>query len=558
MLCLRSSVVLVAVVVALSCGGSPQPAPGALSSRWSSPSILSHVPAESPYVFATLEPINEALRRRLMDSVDQQIAKARELLDRQGDERPRKPLHRAIGAMLDELRGRDWIERLGLDPRGRFALYGLSLWPAMRMEIANPAKLRAAIQRIFAAAEVKPEERTLDGRAYWVFGDKDFTAVTAVTDREWVAAVAPTAVLDAALPLVLGTKLPAHPLAATSTVPELLGRHRFLGFLVGYIDAHNIVNVLTGPEPGPLDIPIRAATGQVAPTCRADLDRLAAAIPRLVVGYHRLDDAGFDSSFVVELPPSTIGGMRKLRTAVPEVTARPTAHPHPTMAFGAALDLGEAISWATGVTRGIHDQPFTCPWFTGINDASNEIGDKLATPLPPAWRGMRGISVALDDATLSPPSITGHVVVAGERVADLVGSLAGSIPAIAGIPLAHDGRPIALPAQQLNLPARSAHLALTTDRLVIAAGDGSERRVAEHLASPAPKASPLMTMSFDIPRLQRLLAAFGQAAAAQSFGPIREIGTTIDVDDLGVRFDLWGTWPAAAQIAAPPAAPPHP
>ncbi|HMG25116.1 MAG TPA: hypothetical protein VK607_27450, partial [Kofleriaceae bacterium] len=146
-----------------------------------------------------------------------------------------------------------------------------------------------------------------------------------------------------------------------------------------------------------------------------------------------------------------------------------------------------------------------------------------------------------------------HVILAGDRVADLVTSLAGSVPAIAGIPLVGDGRAVALPTQQLRLPAQSAHLALTTDRLVIAAGAGSERRATEHLASRAPKASPLLTMAFDMPRLNQLLIALGQPQPG-GFGTLRDVGMRLDIGDRGLSFDVWGTWGTAppAQLAAPP------
>lgn len=71
---LRLSVVAV-VVVAWSCGGGGGGSgggsrSGTLSSRWAAPSILSHVPADSPYLVAMLEPVNESLRQRMMQGLD--------------------------------------------------------------------------------------------------------------------------------------------------------------------------------------------------------------------------------------------------------------------------------------------------------------------------------------------------------------------------------------------------------------------------------------------------------------------------------------------------------
>jgi hypothetical protein len=544
----------------MSCGGgAPQP-PATLSSRWSAPSILAEVPADAPYVFALLEPMNDALRRRMMHDFDVELAQspAMKELDKLRSDKKLEPWMRAMLSLIDELRRKGtaaWFDQLGIDPHGRFVLYGLSLWPVARIELNDPAKLRAVIARMMTAAGTQPpQQRTLDGRAYWLAGDSDISFVAAVLDREAVAAVLPTAVVDAALPQVLGIRPPERSLAETATVPELLARHRFLGVLAGYFDARRIIDVIAGPQPRPIDIPIRAATGPVSPDCRADLDRLGAAIPRLVFGYHRFDEAGFDASIVLETPPTAVAALRKLHASVPEATARPAGHP--LFATSVAVDPDQLIAWLQDEARQIRERPFRCPWFTEWNDAAAEVSAKLATPLPPTWRGVCGFSMTIDDASVRPPSVTGHLLFAGDRVADLVQSLAGQLPAIAGIPLARNGQPIALPTRQLQIPI-PAHFALTADRLVIAAGDGSERRVTEHLRTPAPKASPLFTMAFDVPRLQQILTALGEKPI-DNLGSLRDGGLGLDIDDTGISFDVWGTWQReapAAQIAAPPTRP---
>jgi hypothetical protein len=553
---LRLCLVAVVAGALMSCGGgAPQPA--TLSSRWSAPSILAEVPADAPYLLALLEPMNDALRRRMLHDFDAQIAQSLKTLDKLRDDRGKlEPWMRAVRVLADELRGKGasaWFDQLGIDPKGRFVVYGLSLWPVARVELNDPAKLRAVIARMLSAAGAHPQQRTLEGRAYWLAGDGDISFVAAVLDREAVAAVLPTAVVDAALPQVLGIRPPERSLAATATVPELLAHHHFLGVFLGYVDARRIIDVIAGPQPRPIDIPIRAATGPVSPDCRADLDRFAAAVPRLALGYHRLDDTGFDASMVLETPPATVTALRRLHASVPEVTAQHAGRP--LFAMAAALDPDQAIAWLQDGARQIRERPFRCPWFTEWNEAAAEITSKLATPLPPTWRGVRGFSMTIDDASILPPSVTGHVLVAGDRVADLVQSLAGQLPAIAGIPLARDGQPIALPTRQLQIPV-PAHFALTTDRLVIAAGDGSERRVTEHLRAPAPRSSPLFTMQFDVPRLQQIFAALGQSPL-DNLGSLHDVGIGLDVDDTGVRFDVFGSWPpeAPAQIAAPPARP---
>lgn len=556
-LCLAAGV----TAALMSCGGSA-PQPAALSSHWTAPSILAEVPADAPYVFALLEPMNDALRRRLMQSFDQQLAHGLKDLDKlgEGDHAKLEPWMRAVLAIVGDIRAKGaaaWFNELGIDPHGRSVVYGMSLWPVARIELNNPAKLRAAITRALAAAGMQPgPQRTLEGRSYWLSSAGELSFIGAVFDREAVVALMPTAVVDAALPQVLGIRPPERSLASTATMPELLARHRFLGVMLGYIDAHRIVDILAGLQPRAVDVPIRAATGPIAPACRADLDRLAVAMPRLVFGYHRFDDAGFDGAMVLETPPATVAALRRLHAVVPEVSPRPAGHP--LFEIGAALDPDQLIAWLQAETRELHDHPFGCPWFAELNHTADKLARQLAKPLPPLVRGLRGFALTVDDAAFLPPSVTGHVVVTGERVADLVKWLVGQVPAIAGIPLVSDGKPVALPTRQLNIPV-PAHYALTADRLVIAAGPASEHRVSEHLATAAPRTSPLFTMQLDAPRIQQIVSMLGETPV-DNLGSLGDFGMGVDIEDAGVAVDFWGTWPPVqpaqpAQIAAPPARP---
>jgi hypothetical protein len=255
---------------------------------------------------------------------------------------------------------------------------------------------------------------------------------------------------------------------------------------------------------------------------------------------------------VVETAPALVSALRKLQATVPEVTA-PFAG-HPMIAVGAAAEPRELVSWLGDVTRQLHEHPFGCPWLAGINQAGDELAGKLAGPLPPTWLGVRGFSLVVDDMSMRPTELTGHVLIAGDRVADLVASLAGTIPQFAGIPLVRDGRPIALPLQQLGIPVHSAHLALTTDRLVIAAGNNSAQQAAEYLSTPPPRRSPLAVMAFDMPRIQKLMTRFGQPQSSSFPSHLRDVGMSLDVVDTGITIDVWGSWADPTTPAPAPSA----
>ena len=551
---LRSCVVAATCIVSflsLSCGGGSS-RPGGPSSSWVAPALLGHVPADSPYLFASLEPANDKIRQRMFAGYQQQATELMRKFERARDvdRATLEPWMRAVFAIGDELRGKDpstWAETFGFDSKARFAIYGLSIWPVARVEVANPARLRALIDRALSAGGVQLKQQTLEGHAYWVAGSERFSLVAAVLEHEAVVAVLPTPALPTSLPLVLGIKKPADSLATAATVPDLLGRHHLLGFVLGYVDARKALDIVTRQTPSELDAPLHALTGPISPVCRTDLERLVALAPRLVSGYRRLDEAGFDVVGLVETPASVARGLSELRASVPEVTAKSAGNP--LFAFGSAVRPEALIAWLRGVTTELHDHPFACPWLAALNKAGAELAGNLASPLPPEMQGLRGVAVVVDQATIIPPGVDGHVIVAGDHVPALLTMLAGKLPGLGAIAIKPDGQPVALPTQQLGIPLPSAHIAMTSDRLVIAAGTDSAKRATAHVATPAPPSSPLFMMAVDMPRLQKLLSSLGRAELDQ-FNYLGNVGMTFDIADDGIGFDVWGTW-GAPQPAQP-------
>ena len=58
--------------------------------------------------------------------------------------------------------------------------------------------------------------------------------------------------------------------------------------------------------------------------------------------------------------------------------------------------------------------------------AIGQLGNSLKQPLPMVLHGLRGASLVIDDASLSPPGGTGHFALYGEHVGGLVGRAVGN------------------------------------------------------------------------------------------------------------------------------------
>lgn len=494
---MRRIALVVLALVALGCGGAARPA--TVSSRWTAPALFAHVPDDTPYVIASVEAPDVQARSRVIialeDAIGEALAETEELEPEDYAELP--PPEAALMAILELLRGaprEQWLPRLGLGRAARFVIYGHSLWPVLRVEITDGDKLRLAIERTLHAAGVRRPPRRRGDAIYWNELVGKSRVVAAIRPRELALMIVPAGDGEAAERHVLGLDRPARSLATTTTIPDLLGRHRIPGLAFAYVDTGRVVDALTR-EPRPIDRTLRELVGPIPAGCRDDLARIARTFPRFVSGYRLDDGRRFEVYSVLETAPWVPRELAALRTTAPVVRDRPAV-----LAWTLALDAGRLVTWLEAQARGLQARPLTCSWLAPIQDATGGLLAALAAPSG-VWaeaRRLHAITLELDPLE-EGDQVRGAVTLAGTR-------LAGAVQKLSPAPIATDGRPIPLPATLVGSWARGAHLAVTDARVVFAFGSGSDDRARTGVAARE-QPSPLMVMAGNLRALRALLAA---------------------------------------------------
>lgn len=462
---------------------------------------------------------------------------------------------RAVLAFEHEVQGTDpthWAETLGIDPSGRFVLYGYGVWPVMRIELTNPGRLRAVADRVATAAGPSVQRQALSGHTYWTVPLGKTAVVGAVLDHQAVLALVPSTSLPQVLPHLLDTQRPKASLRTSPVVPELMSRHRFGPMMIGYLDARKLVGVIESG--GPLHDVLTAQLGAaLTAPCRADVDRLVALAPRLAFGYERLDEQGMSARLVAETPPWLTAQLAKLQVAVPAV---PT-NGQPMLAVGAAVDVDALTAWLQGVVTNLHAHPFSCPALANLDKAFDDLGTSLAEPRPPMLQGLHGFSLVLDDASIMPPSGTGHLVVFGAHVKDLVDKASKLVPFLGALNIPSDGTPVPLPIGKLGMPnLPPVHIALHGDRLVLAMGTDSATRASRQLAVAAQGHAPLATFAYAPKRFAERFGMLLHDTDAMRNSSFESIAMVVEVADDGLSVGLSGAWaplpaaPAQAQVIA--------
>ncbi|MGE0403430.1 MAG: hypothetical protein AB7T06_42385 [Kofleriaceae bacterium] len=487
------------LVVIVGCGRTPEPTP--ITGSWAAPPLLAHVPDDSPYVIGSLQPMRDSLS--MMRGAEAPVADVLAALDEADPaDRSQLPPHiRALIVLFEELRGKpadQWWSTLGLSTDNTFVLYGHTLWPVLRVVIANPERVRSLLERMAKAAALDVAPIPHANGTYWVYRHESIAVIIAIDSnrRELIASVVHRDVVTEMVAHLLGP-LPASNLATTRRVPDLLAKHSLSLLAFGYVDVEQLLAAYDRPMRA-IDRPWRTLLPNASRACRADLGRLRDAIPRIIFAYRRIDGQSFDFSTILELPNSATTALAGMQTTVP---ALPAFRVRPVFAVGAAVDTEQLLAWTRGLAKTWLDRGERCEWFASFDRGIASLATELGDPKYTAY-GLRGGTFIVDELDLNARQAVGDILLVGDRVHALPALLGPLLPAQAQLPIAADGRPIPVPLTHLNLPW-SVHIGRLGDRIALAVGPDSARRVSARLDAPAVRA-PLFSFESDFVKLDEL------------------------------------------------------
>jgi hypothetical protein len=209
-------------------------------------SLLAAVPANTPLVFAALEPLPPALIDRLAVDLLPLFANLVVASGKDGDAETTF----AMAALLElgGTVGRAALEAVGFDPAPRFVVYTHGLMPVIRISVRDPDKVRAFLARVAARVGGSGAATRVDGVPVLRWTERGGAAVIGVVGHQLVAIAGPTAVLEAALPAVLHPPAPPTDPAPSAALRAIATRRGFTAHGVGVFRMHAVVETLAGPD----------------------------------------------------------------------------------------------------------------------------------------------------------------------------------------------------------------------------------------------------------------------------------------------------------------------
>jgi len=483
---------------------------------------LRYVPADTPYVLAMNERLDDEILDAFEPHVDEILAEYRALLSNIAASARAEAEAADDGAEIDQIVGGidaltsllsvDGMEEAGFAFGSRMVFYGNGLLPVLRIELSDPALFEKAIERIEEQAGEALPVAQLGEASYRYIGDDEARILIGSFDGYAVFALAPSTFDDGQLRRLLGLELPASNLSDTKTLGSLATKYDYTQHYIGFVDTIKIVDSLL--EPGnDLDAALLAGAdfdpATISPVCKAEIRSVAAIAPRVVFGYDHVGLDAFSGGAVVELRSDIAQALKGISNVVPGLGHDQGG----VLSFGASVNFKALREFYAARLDAMEADPYECEYFAELQAGTVKGREILAQPIPPVAYGVRGFNAVLesldgfDFASGRPPEkVDASFVLAMDDASALVAMGMMFSPELAALNLQPDGKPVELALPQVSAVAQEAYAAMDDTALAVAVGAGAEQRVAKVLTAPESSPSPVFAMTMDAGEYYRLIA----------------------------------------------------
>jgi hypothetical protein len=477
---------------------------------------LAFVPADTPYVVANLDVLDDDTRAALLVQANAQLPAELAQLRAAADEMAAKDpdsanLLRAFAKELDGGSIDSFAQNAGLDLKGYSALYGLGLSPVLRFQLSDVAAFEAFVGRLETAYGKKLDVASIGKQSYrrHVSAATGTELILAVVDKQAVAAILPADAGEPLLRQALGLDRPAKNLQDDGRLDKLAKAKGYEKWAVGELDLTRALPLAASGKDPLFNALLKARaqaesakTGepvanqlQIPASCQADATRIAGRVPALSFGYTRLEARHQDMRWDVALASDITQAFSGLKVELPGLGAAQAGSP---FEFFLGLPVAQLRTFWSAQADAVAAKPFTCPALADLNDSFAKLGPGMQKAAIPPFGDLLGLGLSLDSFTPGKgnamPQFTGRLVLGTSNPAGLLAMGQMMTPALAQLKLASDGKPAALPPALANMFGQPAWMAMGPKSLGLGIGAGEDGKLAAALDAPVGNAGQMLRM----------------------------------------------------------------
>lgn len=513
-----TTLLLVALLSLSACGKNEESSTPTATAVDADIKLLAYVPADTPYLAASLEPIPAdvidsylARMQPVIDMLQADLSTARAELESAGAAASVDPEAKLMSALVNEFDGklsRSGLADLGIDLGSKKVAYGLGAFPVMRVGLSNAETLRETILRILENAEISAPEQEYQGVAFWRLADDDPSdpsdvpvgLYVSIMDGHLALGMLPTTAEDELLPAFLGLEMPASNDAGERLV-KLNRTHGYTSHGSGILEMHALADQFMRPEN--LAARMMAASGEFDPAtltqeCVSEIHGIIDNAPRMTMGVTELSTSAVAMQYRVETPSSLAGALADLVADIP--AANKLSNRIMDLAFG--MKFGAARDFLRQKVLAISEQPYQCEHLQNMNMSADQALEKLNQPLPPFVNNFRGVRISLNEIMMNqhaiPENARGHLAVHVEQPQMFVGMAQMFLPDLADLAMQPGSPPVRLPESLIEMPGIVAYAAMSEDAIGLAVGEGEEAGLPDYLNQVAADDGMFFSASYDM------------------------------------------------------------
>ena len=391
------------------------------------------------------------------------------------------------------------LRSIGIDPVAKSVVYGLGPFPVVRTGIADQNKLRATLDKAFAAGGKAPSEQELNGRKYWQISDAGMTFIASIGDDEASAGLVPTSMLDEGLMNILGQTKPGNAIDVYSEMDKFNRQYGYTNFFSGWLKSEQLLNLFLNDDSSAansLRQLIEFDNTTVTDICKTEMASMAATVPLFHFGMNKLELNESVMSVAIDFDAATAAKLHQLSlpdALSPSYSGSPFSH-------GLALNLAKLREWLLATAKQRTENPYQCEELAGLNSIFATAYENLNRPLPPFLGNLFGYRISVNEIDLTQlyqgsSGLNGKILLSilTSNPEMLIGMGQMFVPDLAGKEINAGEAPVALKLDQLPTGELPTWAAMSDSALGIALGEEMDSKLQPFLEGGGSKNGEFLT-----------------------------------------------------------------
>ncbi len=479
--------------------------------------LLAHVPADTTYVFATVEPVPKDITdvyisrfQPVLDVMSAQVDKFR--ADYAAGQFENDQMARLASAVLDELGGEvsaESLEKLGISLQANSAFYAKEVFPVMRISLADTGKLRDAIARIETKMGFTLPEKELNGTSYWHVSEIDTPVgvYIAILDQQLAMAVFPVGAEDRLLPAFLGQDMPATSMASTNALAIMNSAKGYTGYGSGIVDLQKLANEMLDENSATrayMGADLSMQMKSLDPVCVAEIRSMIDKAPRMTMGTTLLTANEIGMRYELEIENSLASGLLGLVSDTPAAIEGDQL-----VSASLAVRVGKLRNFLLEKANAMMAAPYQCEQLQKLNQNAEELVTQLNIPMPPMVNNLMGVRISMDEFDPKADIVKGKGLVAlhVDKPEMFVGMASMMVPGFDQLDLANQTEPVRIPESILRMEGLEVFALMGDSAIGASVGEENSGGLEAFMNLKQQNDGTFLSVSYDMAKQMEIEAA---------------------------------------------------